>query len=191
MARFSGNPVKNPLSGAELIPATDPSTGNDIAFTPTILTQFAQANMGVANGSTNGLMTGAMATKLAGLPTGASIAKQVEELAEVAIPVFISTPVNGSVNIYQHVCDVPWVLSFAYASMSAGSTNVTITKNGVNIAGFTNGSVTTSPTTFTGTDTPPNMTFSQGDTLGLTLAGTTGNAANMLLSIRANATISP
>jgi hypothetical protein len=189
MARFSGNPTKNPLVGNELIPATDPSTSNDIAMTPLVITQFAQANMTIATGSTQGLISGSQADKLAGLPSNAQLSAEIAQLAEVAIPVFIAAPSNGSINIYQHVLDVPWILSFAYTQMSAGSANVSITKNNVNIAGFTNMGITSSAKTFTGTDTQANMTFNQGDLLGLTLSGTTGNAANMLLSIRANATI--
>lgn len=191
MGRFSGNPVKNPLVGNELIPATDPSTGNDIALTPLLITQYAQLNLNLATGSAPGFMSPAQFNQLAGLPSGASIAKQIKELAEVSFPIFIAAPTNGAINIYQHVLDVPWVLSFAYASLSAGSTNVTLTKNNVNIAGFTNGAVTTAPATFTGTDTISNMTFNQGDTLGITLAGTQGNAVNLLFSLRANATIAP
>lgn len=191
MARFSGNLIKNPLAGNEIFPATDPTSGLDIGATPVILSSYVAQNLPLANGSTNGAMTGAQATKLNALPTAASLSKQIGELGEVAIPVFVATPTNGSISIYQHVLDVPWTLAFAYASLSAGSTNVTITKNGVNIAGFTSVAVGNTSTTMTGTDTPANMTFNQQDVLGFTLAGTTGGAANLLLSIRANATIAP
>ena len=170
---------------------TDPTTTLDVGFTPVTITQFAQLNMTLATGSTQGLISGSMGDKLTALPTAASITKQVGELAEVAIPIFISTPVNGAISIYQHVCDVPWVLSFAYASLSAGSTIVTLTKNAVNIAGFTNAAVNTVSTTITGTDTPANMTLNQKDVLGVSLTATTGGSANLLLSLRANATIAP
>lgn len=147
--------------------------------------------MGLAGGTVQGAMTGPQSDKLNALPTAASLSTQIGELAEVAFPIFVSAPANGTIVIYQHVLDVPWVLAFAYAAVSAGTTNVSIQKNGVNIAGFTNGSVTSSPATFTGTDSPENMTLNQGDTLGLALAGTTGGTANLRLSIRANGTIAP
>jgi hypothetical protein len=191
MARFSGNPVKNPLTGNELIPATDPSTNGDICMTPIEITQFVQANMGLAAGSTQGAISGPMADKLAGLMTQLQLVENLETLAEVAIPIFISSPTSGAINIYQHVLDTPWKLSFAYGKVSAGSTNVTITKNNVNIAGFTNGGVTTAGETFEGTDSFQNMTFNEGDTLGITLAGSTGNAANLMFSIRADAILNP
>ena len=191
MARFSGNPIKNPLFGNEYIPATDPSTGNDIAFTPLIITQFVANNMALANGSTNGLIDPGSYAKLLALDTQAQTNTRVGQLAEVAIPVFVSTPSNGTFAIYQHVCDVPWVLSFDYLYCSAGSTNVSITKNGVAIAGLTTNPATSVSAQFFVSGGSSNYTLNQGDVLGITFAGTTGNCANLYASIRANATIAP
>lgn len=190
MARLNQNPVKSPLSGSEGGSLTDPTTDNDVGFTPLTITQFAQQNMTLATGSTQGLVSGPNGDKIAQLPTEAQLTTKINQLAEVAIPIFVSTPVNGSIAIYQHVCDVPWVLAFAYGVLSAGSTTATLTKNGANIAGFTNVNLADTVVTMTGTDTPANMTLNQQDILGVTLAGTTGAAANLRISLRANATIS-
>lgn len=190
MARFIDNPIKSPLVGNEEGALTDPTSMLDVGFTPATITQYAQLNMTLATGSTQGLVSGLNGDKIANLPTLAQLNSKIAQLAEVAIPVFVSAPVNGTISIYQHVCDVPWTLDFAYAALSSGSTNVTLTKNGASILGFTNANVGNTSTTITGSDTPANMTFHQTDVLALTLSGTTGGAANLRLSIRANATIS-
>jgi hypothetical protein len=191
MARLNSNPLKPVLLGNEGGSMTDPSTGEDVGFTPVTITQFSQRTMTLATGSSQGLVSGANGDKLSALPTASSISVQVGQLAEVAVPVFLASPVNGSVEIYQHVLDTPWELDFAYARIAVGSTNVTLLKNGTGIAGFSNQGVGTAMTTMVGSDSPANMTLNQEDVLGLSLSGTTGNAESMRLSIRANATITP
>jgi hypothetical protein len=190
MARLGDNPTKNPLTGNEGLAATDPSTGDDVSFTPLILATFCAQNIPLANGTSNGMIDGASYAKLLALDTQAETNTRVSQLAEVAIPIFISSPSNGFAAIYQHVCDVPWVLAFDQLYVSAGSTNVTVNKNGNAIAGLTSNPATTVANKYTGSDSAANMTLNQGDILGITLAGTTGNCANLYASIRANATIS-
>ena len=189
MARFSGNPIKNPLAGNEFMAATDASTNNDIAITPIIITQFVMQNGQVANGSSNGLIDATNYAKLIGLETQAQTNVRVAQLAEVAIPLFVAAPTNTSFAIYQHVCDVSWTLAFDYLYCSAGSTNVTLLRNGTAILGFTNNPATTTPATFTVAGGTGGYTFNQGDILGITFTGTTGNCANMFCSIRANANV--
>jgi hypothetical protein len=191
MARFSGNPLKNPLTGNEYIPATDPSTGNDISFTPLIITQFVAQNMQLAAGSSNGLIDPGSYAKLLALDTQAATNIRVAQLAEVSIPTFFSGPANGGFAIYQHVLDVPWALSFAYLVCSAGSTNVTVSIGGVAVAGMTNIPCTPVSGTFLVAGGSSNYTLYQTNSLTITFSGTTGNCANVALSIRANATISP
>lgn len=195
MARFSDNPLKSPLTGTEYIPATDPTTGSgpddweDISMNPVILTMFVQDTMGVANGSSNGLVDPTNYAKLLALDTQAQTDTRVADLAQVAIPVFLSSPADGNFPIYQHVCDVAWMLAFDYQSCTQGSTNVTITRNGVAIPGLTTNPATTMGQQFNVAGGSSNYTFNRGDILGLTLTGTTGNCANVLASIRANAVI--
>lgn len=191
MARLNQNPVKAVLAGTEGWAAVDPSTGDDVGLTPLTITQFAQSNMALASGIDQGLMSGAQATKLNALPAVASLNSQIGQLAEVAFPIFVSSPADGTIEIYTHVLDTPWVLDFARIGLSAGSTNVTLMKNGANIAGLTNCPISVTAATFTGTDTVPNMTLNSGDVLGITLAGTTGTAKNLMLSLRANSVITP
>jgi hypothetical protein len=189
MARFSGDPLKNPLTGNEFIPFTDPGTGNDGSATPSILVQFAAETMPLANGSTNGLIDGPNLAKLNALPTEAVLASQLGELAQVAIPIFIAAPSNGTIVIYQHVLSLPWNIQTAELFVSAGSTNVQIQINGVpiNFAPFG----TTNPATVTPQSNIASAprTLHPGDQLGLAFSGTTGNCANLVASIYATATL--
>ena len=191
MARFSDNPIKNPLSGSEDMAATDPSTGNDVAITPLILTQFVATHMAVAAGSSNGLIDPTSYNKLLALDTQAQTNTRVNQLAEVSVPVFFSAPADGTFVIYQHCLDVSWVLAMGYLFCSAGSTNVTVLKNGVAIGGFTSVPASSTPVQYTVSGGSSNYTFGFGDILSLNFAGTTGNCKNLGLSMRANATISP
>jgi hypothetical protein len=186
MGRFSGEPLKNPLTGNEFIPFTDPNTGNDGSCNPSIITQFVAENMQLANGSTNGLIDPADLAKLQALPTDATLASQLGELAQVAFPIFIAAPSNGTITIYQHVLSVPWLVKEMALFVSAGSTNIQLLKNGspINFApsGHTSPVTTLTSTQIAG-DTTPNETFNGGDTLGIALSGTTGNCANLVCSI--------
>lgn len=192
MGRFSGNPPKGVLAGNECIPATDLSTGSDIVITPFVLAQFVMTYGQVANGSSNGLIDAANYAKLKALDTQAQTDTRVAKLAEVAIPIFFGgVLVDGSFSIYTHVLDIPWVLSFQQLLVSAGSTNVTLTKNGVAIAGLTTNPATTVTAQYPVSGGSSGYTFNQGDVLGITFAGTTGNAKNLAASVKANATIPP
>jgi hypothetical protein len=181
MARFSDNPIKNPLAGTEIIPATDPSTTDDIGMTPQIISNYAQSYMSLATGSTQGLISGPQADKLAALPSDA----QLNELLEVAFPFFAGTPSNGTQTIYTHLLDPFWEFIVGYGQVSAGSTNLTVNINGTPIAGWNSIPITTAGATFT---TPNDATckLQSGSQISVTLAGTTGNCANLMFSMRAN-----
>lgn len=191
MARFGDNPLKSVLVGNEQIPAQDPSTGDDIQFTPLIITQFVMSNGGLANGSTNGLIDPLNYAKLLALDSQAQTNARVAQLSEEAIAAFFSVPTNGTFTIYQHVLDIPWVLALSKLIVSAGSTNVSILKNGVAIAGFTLNPATTVSGQYAVSGGSSNYTFAFGDVLALSFTGTTGNCANLAASIKAIATISP
>jgi hypothetical protein len=184
MARFSGNPIKNPLAGNEIIPATDPSTTDDIGLTPAILTNYSQQNMGLATGSAQGLISGANADKLTALPTDA----QLQQLLEVAFPLFIGAPTDGVQSIYTHLLDPQWEFTNGYGAVSAGSTNLTITINGTPVNGWNNIPITSTGAPFP-TTLDASATLPAGSTLGLTLAGTTGNCANMRFSMKASSVL--
>lgn len=189
MARFGDNPLKNPLTGNEVLAAQDPSTGNDIGITPLVITQFVGTHLAVANGSSNGLIDAAAYAKLLALYTQAQTDIRVSKLAEVAIPIFFAVPTNGTFAIYQHVLDIPWVFERANFMVSAGSTNVTILKNGVAIPGFTNIPAASVAAQYLVSGGSSNYTLNYGDTLSISFAGTTGNAANLAVGVKANATI--
>ena len=189
MARFSGNPIKTPLTGNELLGATDPSTGSDVAITPLILTQFSAANTGVASGSSNGFIDPTNYAKLIGLDTQAQTNARVAKLSEVAIPTFFGAPANGTFMVYQHILDMAWTFSLCNLQVSAGSTNVTVLKNGVAIPGFTSIPATSVAAQYSVSGGSSNYTFNFGDSLSLSFAGTTGNCANLAASLKAIATI--
>ena len=183
MARLNANPIKTPLAGTEGGSLTDPSTGNDVGFTPLTITQFAQENMTIATGSTQGLIPGAQADKLAGLPSDT----QLQELIEVAIPLFVSAPANGTSVIYTHVLDPDWEFVIAYGAVSAGSTNLTMAINGTPINGWNNVPILGAGTSNTfPTPLDASCDLPSGSSLSVTLAGTTGNCANLRFSMRAN-----
>lgn len=189
MARFSDEPLKNPLTGTEIFAGTDLSTGDDIGTNALIITQFAQLNMTLASGSTQGLMSGAQATKLNALFDQDEFNSVIDQFGEVALPAFFGTPADGFLNYYYHVIGVAWVLVSGYAICSSGSTNITLAKNGTPLAGATSVPVTSAGGEFTVTYAPVVSTLNSGDSLGVTFAGTTGNCANLIISLVANATI--
>lgn len=190
MARLGDNPLKTSLSGAEHLAAEDPSNDQDICITPLTLTQFAQATMGLANGSTNGLMSGPQATKLNALPDDNTLTGFFGQLEQVAVPTFFGAPSNGSLTLYQHVVTTPWAFSAVSVGCSAGSTNITIMKNGAGMPGLSNLGVTTAGATYSISDILPGNTLDTGDQLGITFAGTTGNCANVFASLKAKASLS-
>lgn len=190
MSRFSDEPLKSPLAGNEFIPATDPTSGDDISFTPLIITQFAQAHMGIATGSTQGVVSGPNGDKLSALYTKGQLDGEFTDLKQVAFPIFVGTPSDGAVAIYQHVMALHWTLVSFVASVSAGSTNVAITINGVNVTGLAVIPVTTAGVGATASGAFPNQTLQVNDILGFTLSGTTGNCRNLRISMLINAVTS-
>jgi hypothetical protein len=140
--------------------------------------------MTLATGSTQGLVSGANGDKLTGLPSEG----QLQELLEVAFPLFIGTPTNGVQSIYTHLLDPQWEFTVGYGAVSAGSTNLTVTINGTPVNGWNN-----IPITSTGTPFPTSLdataTLAAGSTLGLTLTSTTGNCANMRFSMKASSVL--
>lgn len=193
MARFSDDPLKNPLTGNEFIPATDPATDDDISMTPAIITQFVMTTGSLANGSSNGFIDAANYAKLIALPTDAALSSQLGELAQVSVPIFIAAPTNGTIVIYQHVLSVPWVIQEMVLFTSAGSTNVQLQINGTPITfapfGITNPATTGTATTTNIASNATGRTLHTGDQLGIAFSGSTGNVANLVASIGAVGTL--
>lgn len=183
--RFSGNPQKNPITGSELLPATDTSSGNDVAITPIVLTQFVQANMGLANGSTQGAVSGADGTKLSALRTKAQDDALLAQLGQIPFPVFIGTPVNGTIEIYRNVLNNSVVFDFMWFALSSGSTNLTVKIDGNPVNGFENINITTVSNGATAT---ANKTLASGSILALTFDAS-NSPQNLRLSIKGNITL--
>jgi len=186
MARFSDNPIKNPLAGSELIPATDPSTGDDIALTPVLITIFAQQNMGLASGSNQGSVSGPNGDKLTALRTNAATDLLLAQLGQIPFPIFIGTPVNGTIEIYKNVLGNDVVFDFMYLSLASGSSNLTVNINGTPITGWSGINVTSTPSAkVTATAA---KTLHADDVLSLTFAGSS-TPTNLRASLKGNLTL--
>ena len=188
MARFSDNPTKSPLSGAELIPATDPSTGNDIAITPVILQQFTQAMGGLAMGTTNGLMTGSQSDKLNALFNQTQFINCLNQLSGQAYPFFSGQPADGFIEVYQHVLQQPVNLNSVAACCSAGSTNVIVMINGIAVTGLSFGISAGTTTLSTAT---ANFQMVNNSVLGLNFSGTTGTCRNARITLLGTEILAP
>ena len=181
MARLNTNPVKPVLTGTEGWGATDSSTNLDVGLNPFTITQFVATNMQLANGSSNGLVTAAERVKLDALPTNSQLAVQWGQISEFPIPIFVGSPSNGHVDFYIHAPDVILDLSSIWTQCSAGSTNIVVTQNGSPIPSWPTFSATTAKS---GPNSQANVPeVNQGDVLGLTFSGTTGNCANLMVTL--------
>jgi hypothetical protein len=188
MARFSDNPTKSPLSGAEIIPATDPSTGNDIGITPVILQQFTQSAGGLASGSTNGLMTGPQSDKLNSLFNQTQFINCLNQLSGQAYPFFSGQPADGFIEIYQHVLQQPVNLNSVAAKCSAGSTNVVVMINGVAVTGLSFG-ISAGSTTLS--NATANFQLVNNSVVGFNFTGTTGNCRNVRITLLGTEILAP
>lgn len=138
MARFGDNPIANPVPANALIPFEDPTNDDDFCVTPAILTSFVQEHMALANGTNNGLMSGAQADKLNALYTKAQLDSFFTQLGQFPFPVFIASPVDGFIEVYQNVLGNEVVFDFMYFDLSSGSTFLTVKIDGVPVTGWTN-----------------------------------------------------
>jgi hypothetical protein len=191
MARFSDEPLKTTLSGSERIAATDLSTGDDVGMTPLIITQFAQTAMTVAVGSTQGVVSGPDGDKLSALPTNAQLNTEFAQLGEVSIPIFIGTPGNGVLSIYQHCLDVPWLITRMVVACATGSSAATIqtwangSTSAHSILGLTNIAVGSTYNVADSSDSAGVATLNYLDQLLISLGSTSGSCVNLRCSIKA------
>lgn len=185
MARFSDNPNKNPLAGTEKIAATDPSTGSDICITPDALTQFVQENMGLASGSAQGAISGPNGDKLNALRTKAQDDLIFAQVGQIPFPIFIGTPVDGTIEIYRNVLGNSIVFDFMWFALSSGSTTLSLLVDGTPITGWTNIPVTTASS---GAVATAAKTLPAGSILALKFAGSM-SPQNLRLSLKGNLTL--
>lgn len=186
-ARLGDNPTKDPLAGNERIAATDPSTDSDVCLTPDILTVYAQENMGLANGSSQGAMSGPQADKLDALPTAAELESTHTQLGQFPFPIFIPNPVDGFVEIFRNVLDNDIVWDFCWFALSSGSTILTLYIDGDPIVGWSNMPITTESSGATATS---NKTLAPGSILGIGFAGSAA-PENLRLTLKGDITLTP
>ncbi len=185
MARFGDNPLKNPLSGSEIIAATDPSSGDDCGITPDVLTQFAQENMGLANGTSQGLVSGPNGDKLNSLRTNAQNDLLNAQLGQIPFPIFIGSPVDGFIEVYQNVLDNSIVFDFMYFALASGSTNLTVKIDGTPVTGWSNVPVTSSGG---GAVAAAAKTIAPGSVLGLQFSGGS-TPVNLRVTLKGDVTL--
>lgn len=135
MARFSDNPLKSPLSGNELIPATDPSTSDDICITPEELIDYAQANIPIATATGNGLMGMTDYIRLYDTFTIEQINQKNAILKVELIGFYIGTVANGYIEFYCHLSN-DMVIQEAYFKCASGTVNCSVQIDGVTITGL-------------------------------------------------------
>lgn len=178
--RFSNNPVQSPVVNTSRIAATDTATGNDVALTPQGLTEYAQANMSLANGSSNGLMSGEQATKLDALRTSSEEDAINTQLAQLCIPVFIGSPVDGEVLLMRSVYDNDVELDFALFSLSSGTGQLTVIIDGTPVTGMTDIPLSSTPGSATATAA---KTLAPEQVLGIQFNNGSG-MANLYFTLR-------
>lgn len=178
--RFSDNPLQNPVTGTERIPATDTSTGSDVAIAPAALVAFTRSTMGGPNGSGDGLMSQAQSDKLDDLRTNAENDAINEQFQQIPFPIFIGTADDTVVTLYRNVLDNNVTLDYFYASCGSGETDVTLTIEGAPVTGMT--SIGVGNTDVQAFATAANV-LAPGDKLGLILSNGTG-AVNLFISLR-------
>lgn len=182
-ARFSDNPVKNPLAGNELLAGTDSNNDTDICVTPDILVQYTQDNMGLASGTSQGAMSGAQAEKLDDLYTRAELDGIIAQLGQFPFPVFFGTVSDGFVEVYRNVLDESVTFEFMWFQMSSGSSLLTVKIDGVAVTGWTSIPI---GTVSDGASATAANVLPSGSVLGFEFAGSGGSPTNLRLTLKGN-----
>ncbi len=182
MARFADNPVKSPLSGAELLAGTDPDTGGDICVTPNELVAFANDHLRIADASLPGFLSVEDFQKLFNLPNFASYSATVARLAHQPIGFFVAVPANGSVTFFSNPFETYslGVGRIRYA-VSTGTLTLAINVNGTPVTGFGSLAVTSTPTTATPGGAP--TIIAPGDLLSFTISSVASSPLNLWFSL--------
>lgn len=166
MARFGDNPVKSPLAGNELIPATDPSDDSDIALTPDILAAYLASNLPLATATGNGLMSSTDYARLYDTYTIAQIDAKNAILKVELIGFYIGTVANGYIEFYCHL-DNDCYIQEAWLKTASGTVTCSVQINGVSVTGLATLAVSSTGQRFAATA----LNFLEsGDVVGLLMA---------------------
>lgn len=171
MARFSGNPLKNPLAGTEIIPATDVSvsTGNgapDVGITPNVLAEFVLGSFPLASDTGNGLMSSEDHSRLYDTYTKEENDAFNALFKKEAIGIYIGTVADGYIEFYSNVLDDLTIIS-ADAKSDSGTVTAAVQIAGVSITGLD--AIAISSTKGTSTATAANA-LANGVSLGITFS---------------------
>lgn len=135
MARLGDNPLKTPLSGGELIAAEDPSTGNDICLTPSILQSYMAYSFALASGTGNGLMRSSDYTLLHSLYTTTQIDSFNAIFKKEVIGFYVGTVANGALEFLSNPMS-ELVLQSAYIVCNSGTVTCSVQIDGVSVTGM-------------------------------------------------------
>lgn len=170
------------------IPGTNEDTSEDICVTPDILTLYAQENMPLAGGAvTRGLISGDNADKLTALYTKAELDAIFTQFRQFPFPVFIGSPVDGSIELYRNVLDNDVVFESLWFGLSVGSGFLTVTIDGTPITGLDNIAISGS----SGAIATAANTLPPGSILGFTFAGMDPASENLRVTLRGKITLTP
>ncbi len=142
--------------------------------------------MGLANGTSQGAMSGAQATKLDALYTRAELDVILTAHNQFPFPIFFGTVTNGFVEVYRNVLGQAVVFDYLYQGMSSGSSLVTVKIDGTPVTGWTSVPCNVAGGSATATAA---KTLAPGSVLGLEFAGSGGTPSNLRLTLKGN--ISP
>lgn len=147
--RFSDNPLKSPLAGTEIIPATDPASLDDVGITPQILIDWGVANGDPATGTANGYMAATDKAKLDALPDNVDLETDLNAAVRQALGLVLGVPTNGYIPLFYNVLGESIQLKTIYVRLASGTLTLTVKINGVAIPDLTNIPVTSSGFTYT------------------------------------------
>lgn len=169
----------DPATQAELDAAVAPLMANPLTTAGDLLYRGASAPTRLGIGT-----AGQVLTALGGVPTWAAPATRTTRIGHTyAIPSEIKVASGDTDYVLPFFVSVPngqgLTLSKARYRINSGtSATVKLTRNGVDISGFTGLLATTSPTSTTG-----NVTLADDDMLALVVTGVSGTPRNLSLTI--------
>jgi len=142
MARFSDNPIKSVLAGNELLPGTDPSSGDDICVTPDIFLTYCAQNLPLATATGNGLFTSSGFSRLFDETyTKDEIDAKNAILKVNVIGFFVGVVADGYLEFYCHL-DNDMTITEAFFKTSSGTVTASVQIDGVSVTGLANIAVT-------------------------------------------------
>jgi len=135
MARLGDNPIKSPLAGNELIPATDPSDNTDICLTPAILRDYIALNLPIATATGNGLFSAAEYARLYDTYTIGQIDAKTNLLKQEALGFFVGVVADGYIEFMKNPINDLTIRNARFC-VASGTVTCSVQINGVSVTGL-------------------------------------------------------